>query len=161
MTVLLWPHSVLYNHPCMLSYFLFFYSSRDKLLKTKPNKNIWKFYLYNLKKILCIYLRESERQREDGQQRERQKQAPPWAGNRMQCSISEPWDLDLSCRQMLIQLSHSGAPTFGHFKFFQRVSQQSPFILHYACCFTVVGKKKHSFGLEGCQIAHFPYENVG
>ena len=58
-----------------------------------------------------------EREHKQGEwQRQREKQAPCWAGNPMWGLIPGPWDHNLSLRQMLNWLSHPGAPIFTIFK---------------------------------------------
>ena len=71
----------------------------------------------NQESFYYIYLfdreRDSQREREHKQgewEREREKQTPCWAGSPMWGSIPDPWDHDLSQRQMLNHLSHPGAP---------------------------------------------------
>ena len=54
--------------------------------------------------------------RQSGRQRQREKQAPRRARSQMWDSIPGRWDHDLSRRQLLNQLSHSGVPVFIIFK---------------------------------------------
>ena len=69
------------------------------------------FYFYF---ILFTYLRKIEH-KQGGWQRVREKQTSYGAGSLMWSLIPGPWDHDLSQIQMIIQLSHSGAPTVLHF----------------------------------------------
>ena len=60
--------------------------------------------------IYFFYLKENERVREPKQrkwQREREKQAPPWAGSPMQGLILGPWDYDLSQSNWAVQAPQS------------------------------------------------------
>ena len=64
--------------------------------------------------FLRFYLFEREHACTSGRERQREKekkQTPHWAGN-MDLGLNvEPWDHDLSQRQMLNQLGHRSAPT--------------------------------------------------
>ena len=66
-----------------------------------------------LKKILCIYLKESEWAQVGERGRRRREAASPLS---REPSIPGPWDHELSWRQRLNQLSHTGAPKWPPFK---------------------------------------------
>ena len=88
---------------------------QDQALGQRQALNCWA-----TRAALCtyffIYSRKRERTRAwiGEKQREKEQQAPPWAGNLTQDSIPGPRDHDLSWRQLLNGLSHSGAPTYAH-----------------------------------------------
>ena len=73
------------------------------------------FFFFKI--FICLF----ERENEQGE-RQREKQIPHGAGKPTQGWIPGPWDHDLSQRQLLNHLSHSGVPVlfFCLFVFFKQ-----------------------------------------